>query len=201
MLSAGAKKKHMSESRPLPRRANAPSIRPTLSLAGPIRGKGKTASRRKLASLGAQTTQTNTDQSLQPRAEDAREVERDPEVATLLVDGDAARDNFPPATGLSAVSSRLDFATPSLPIPPLELDSCEPQRTTSTIGSQAAAAASLRNEQRELELERMKLDRARIENDNLRMQLQLREPSGTALSKGRRGAGISRKVRTAHLMQ
>ena len=62
----------------------------------------------------------------------------------------------------SAAARRLDFAMPAPPPAPLALESFEPQRMTSIMGSQAAAAASLRNEHRELELERIKLERARI---------------------------------------
>ena len=76
-----------------------------------------------------------------------------------------------------------------------------PQRTTSIMGSQAAAAASLRNEHSGLELERFKLERARTKSEELRMQLQLKDSDNSKLSKGQRAAGLSRKVSTLHLLQ
>lgn len=99
-------------------------------------------------------------------------------------------------TSESAAASRLDFATPAPALAPLELESFEPQQTTSTIGGQAVAAAKMRGRCQELQLETVRLERVKLEIELVNKQLQLKESNGSNLSKGQSAAGRSRKVIT-----
>ena len=97
-------------------------------------------------------------------------------------------------TSESAAASRLDFATPAPGPAPLELESFEPQQTTSTIGGQAVAAAKMLSRCQELQLEKIRLERVRIGIEIVNKQLQLKESDDSNLSKGQSAAGRSKQV-------